>query len=166
MIGDVALQNFLLPAYFEPPVRGARTNFLGNDLDPFGIAADSYVGYYDPEKQSQETAHAEWPDRHHSNHMEPQMKPLKKAIASGLSPALLYVLASPILLIKAIARLREQLSTSVRAHFEFARQESSFTITERITCRFYFLKTLLRDFCSLASTNRPGDRIHPEPAGV
>jgi len=58
-IGDVALQNFLLPAYFEPPVPGARTNFLGSDLEPFGIAADSYVGYYDPETKSQETAHAD-----------------------------------------------------------------------------------------------------------
>jgi hypothetical protein len=55
-IGDVALQNFLLPAYFEPPVPGARTNFLGTDLEPFGIAPESYVGYYDPETQSQETA--------------------------------------------------------------------------------------------------------------
>jgi len=34
---------------------------------------------------------------------------------------------------------------SARAHFEFARQESSFAIRERITGRFYFLKTLLRD---------------------
>jgi len=58
-IGDVALQNFLLPAYFEPPVPGARTNFLGTDLEPFGIAPESYVGYYDPEKQSQETADAD-----------------------------------------------------------------------------------------------------------
>jgi uncharacterized protein (DUF2141 family) len=58
-IGDVALQNFLLPAYFEPPVPGARTNFLGTDLEPFGIAPESYLGYYDPEKQSQETAHAD-----------------------------------------------------------------------------------------------------------
>ena len=56
-IGDVALQNFLLPAYFEPPVPGARTNFLGTDLEPFGIAPNSYVGYYNPETQSQETAH-------------------------------------------------------------------------------------------------------------
>ena len=58
-IGDVALQNFLLPAYFEPPVPGARTNFLGGELPPFGIAEASYVGYYDPEKKSQETAHAD-----------------------------------------------------------------------------------------------------------
>jgi hypothetical protein len=58
-IGDVALQNFLLPAYFEPPVPGARTNFLGTPLEPFGIAAESYVGYYDPEKHSQETAHVD-----------------------------------------------------------------------------------------------------------
>lgn len=58
-IGGVALQNFLLPAYFEPPVPGARTNFLGNPLEPFGIAAESYLGYYDPEKQSQETAHVD-----------------------------------------------------------------------------------------------------------
>lgn len=58
-IGDVALQNFLLPAYFEPPVPGARTNFLGTELEPFGIASESYVGYYDPEKKSQETAHVD-----------------------------------------------------------------------------------------------------------
>jgi hypothetical protein len=58
-IGDVALQNFLLPAYFEPPVPGARTNFLGGKLPAFGIAEASYVGYYDPEKKSQETAHAD-----------------------------------------------------------------------------------------------------------
>lgn len=55
-IGDVALQNFLLPAYFEPPVPGARTNFLGTELAPFGIAEASYVGYYNPETQDQETA--------------------------------------------------------------------------------------------------------------
>jgi hypothetical protein len=58
-IDGIALQNFLLPAYFEPPVPGARTNFLGTDLAPFGIAPESYLGYYDPEKQSQETAHAD-----------------------------------------------------------------------------------------------------------
>lgn len=58
-IDGVALQNFLLPAYFEPPVPGARTNFLGTDLMPFGIASESYLGYYDPEKQSQETAHVD-----------------------------------------------------------------------------------------------------------
>lgn len=58
-IDGIALQNFLLPAYFEPPVPGARTNFLGTDLEPFGIAAQSYLGYYDPEKQSQETAHVD-----------------------------------------------------------------------------------------------------------
>jgi hypothetical protein len=58
-IGDVALQNFLLPAYFEPPVPGARTNFLGTDLEPFGIAPDSYLGYYDPETKSQETTDAD-----------------------------------------------------------------------------------------------------------
>lgn len=58
-IGDVALQNFLLPAYFEPLVPGARTNFLGTDLAPFGIASESYLGYYDPEKQSQETTHVD-----------------------------------------------------------------------------------------------------------
>jgi hypothetical protein len=54
-IGDVALQNFLLPAYFEPPVPGARTNFLGVDLASFGIAPNSYLGYYNPETQQQET---------------------------------------------------------------------------------------------------------------
>ena len=58
-IDGIALQNFLLPAYFEPPVPGARTNFLGTDLEPFGIAAQSYLGYYDPEKKSQETAHVD-----------------------------------------------------------------------------------------------------------
>jgi hypothetical protein len=58
-IDGIALQNFLLPAYFEPPTPGARTNFLGTDLEPFGIAPESYVGYYDPEKQSQETAHVD-----------------------------------------------------------------------------------------------------------
>jgi hypothetical protein len=58
-IGEVALQNFLLPAYFEPPVPGARTNFLGTDLEPFGIASESYLGYYDPDKKSQETAHVD-----------------------------------------------------------------------------------------------------------
>ncbi|HYI10888.1 MAG TPA: hypothetical protein VEK57_17645 [Thermoanaerobaculia bacterium] len=58
-IGDIALQNFVLPAYFEPPVPGARTNFLGTELEPFGIASESYVGYYDPAKQSQETAHVD-----------------------------------------------------------------------------------------------------------
>ena len=58
-IDGIALQSFLLPAYFEPPVPGARTNFLGIDLEPFGIAPQSYVGYYDPEKQSQETAHVD-----------------------------------------------------------------------------------------------------------
>jgi hypothetical protein len=58
-IGGVALQSFLLPAYFEPFVPGARTNFLGIDLEPFGIAPESYLGYYDPEKQSQETAHVD-----------------------------------------------------------------------------------------------------------
>lgn len=58
-IGGIALQNFLLPAYFEPPTPGARTNFLGSELEPFGIASESYLGYYDPEKQSQETAHAD-----------------------------------------------------------------------------------------------------------
>ena len=56
-IDGIALQNFLLPAYFEPPVPGARTNFLGTDLAPFGIASESYLGYYDPEKKSQETTH-------------------------------------------------------------------------------------------------------------
>jgi hypothetical protein len=56
-IDGIALQNFLLPPYFEPPVPGARTNFLGTDLEPFGVAPESYLGYYDPEKQSQETAH-------------------------------------------------------------------------------------------------------------
>lgn len=56
-IDGIPLQNFVLPAYFEPPVPGARTNFLGTDLEPFGIAPKSYLGYYDPEKQSQETAH-------------------------------------------------------------------------------------------------------------
>jgi hypothetical protein len=54
-INGVALQNFLLPAYFEPPVPGARTNFLGTELRPFGIAPKSYVGYYNPETQQQET---------------------------------------------------------------------------------------------------------------
>lgn len=58
-IDGIAMQNFLLPAYFEPPVPGARTNFLGTDLEPFGIAPQSYVGYYDPAKQSQETAHVD-----------------------------------------------------------------------------------------------------------
>ncbi len=58
-IDGIALQSFLLPAYFEPPVPGARTNFLGIDLEPFGIAPESYLGYYDPEKKSQETAHAD-----------------------------------------------------------------------------------------------------------
>ena len=58
-IDGIPLQNFLLPAYFEPPVPGARTNFLGTDLEPFGIAPESYLGYYDPEKQSQETAHVD-----------------------------------------------------------------------------------------------------------
>jgi hypothetical protein len=58
-IGDIALQNFLLPAYFEPAVPGARTNFLGSELEAFGIAPESYVGYYDPEKQSQEAADAD-----------------------------------------------------------------------------------------------------------
>ena len=58
-IDGIALQNFLLPAYFEPPTPGARTNFLGTDLEPFGIASESYVGYDDPEKQSQETAHGD-----------------------------------------------------------------------------------------------------------
>lgn len=51
----MALQNFLLPAYFEPPIPGARTNFLGTELRPFGIAPNSYVGYYNPETQAQET---------------------------------------------------------------------------------------------------------------
>jgi len=54
-IDGIPLQNFLLPAYFEPPVPGARTNFLGTELAPFGIAPKSYLGYYDPEKKSQET---------------------------------------------------------------------------------------------------------------
>jgi hypothetical protein len=54
-INGVALQNFLLPAYFEPPVPGARTNFLGTALKAFGIAPKSYVGYYNPETQQQET---------------------------------------------------------------------------------------------------------------
>lgn len=58
-IDGIALQNFLLPPYFEPPVPGARTNFLGTELEPFGIAPESYLGYYDPKKQSQETAHAD-----------------------------------------------------------------------------------------------------------
>jgi len=58
-IDGIALQNFLLPAYFEPPTPGARTNFLGNELEPFGIAPNSYLGYYDPKKQSQETAHSD-----------------------------------------------------------------------------------------------------------
>src|ERR1044071_281734 len=58
-IDGIALQNFLLPAYFEPPVPGARTNFLGTELEPFGIASESYLGYYDPEKKSQETAHVD-----------------------------------------------------------------------------------------------------------
>lgn len=58
-IGDVALQNFVLPAYFEPPVPGARTNFLGSAVEAFGIAPESYVGYYDPDKKSQETATAD-----------------------------------------------------------------------------------------------------------
>ncbi len=56
-IGGVALQSFLLPAYFEPPTPGARTNFLGLELPPFGIAPESYLGYYDPEKGSDETTH-------------------------------------------------------------------------------------------------------------
>jgi len=54
-IAGVPLQNFLLPAYFEPPVPGARTNFLGTKLRPFGIAPKSYVGYYNPETRQQET---------------------------------------------------------------------------------------------------------------
>lgn len=58
-IDGIAMQNFVLPAYFEPPVPGARTNFLGADLVPFGIASGGYVGYYDPEKQSQETTEAD-----------------------------------------------------------------------------------------------------------
>ena len=55
-IDGIAMQNFLLPAYFEPPTPGARTNFLGSSLEPFGIAPGGYAGYYDPEKKSQETA--------------------------------------------------------------------------------------------------------------
>lgn len=55
-IDGIAMQNFLLPAYFEPPTPGARTNFLGTQLEPFGIASGGYVGYYDPESKSQETA--------------------------------------------------------------------------------------------------------------
>jgi hypothetical protein len=55
-IDGIAMQNFLLPAYFEPPTPGARTNFLGTPLEPFGIAEGGYVGYWDPERQSQETA--------------------------------------------------------------------------------------------------------------
>lgn len=55
-IDGIAMQNFLLPAYFEPPTPAARTNFLGSELEPFGIAAGGYVGYYDFEKQSQETS--------------------------------------------------------------------------------------------------------------
>jgi len=54
-IGEVALQNFLLPAYFEPPVPGARTNFLGSELAAFGLTPGGYVGYYDPKSGSQET---------------------------------------------------------------------------------------------------------------
>jgi len=56
-IDGIALQSFLLPAYFEPPTPGARTNFLGLELAPFGIAPESYLGYYDPERHSQETTH-------------------------------------------------------------------------------------------------------------
>ena len=59
MIDGIAMQNFLLPAYFEPPVPGALTNFLGSELRPFGLAAGGYVGYYDPAKQSQETQNAD-----------------------------------------------------------------------------------------------------------
>jgi hypothetical protein len=59
LIDGIAMQNFLLPAYFEPPTPGARTNFLGTELEPFGIASESYLGYYDPEKGSQETAHVD-----------------------------------------------------------------------------------------------------------
>src|SRR5438270_686768 len=58
-IAGIPLQNFVLPPYFEPPVPGARTNFLGTDLEPFGIASGGYAGYYDPEKKSQETADAD-----------------------------------------------------------------------------------------------------------
>ena len=58
-IDGIAMQNFLLPNYFEPPVPGAHTNFLGSELRPFGLAAGGYVGYYDPEKQSQETQSAD-----------------------------------------------------------------------------------------------------------
>lgn len=59
MIDGIAMQNFLLPAYFEPPTPGARTNFLGSELRPFRLAAGGYVGYYDPEKKSQETQNAD-----------------------------------------------------------------------------------------------------------
>ena len=58
-IDGIPMQNFLLPAYFEPPVPGARTNFLGTDLEAFRIAPGGYVGYYDPKKQSQETKEAD-----------------------------------------------------------------------------------------------------------
>lgn len=58
-IDGIAMQNFLLPNYFEPPVPGAHTNFLGTELKPFRIAPGGYVGYYDPKKQSQETQSAD-----------------------------------------------------------------------------------------------------------
>jgi hypothetical protein len=58
-INGIAMQNFLLPAYFEPPVPGARTNFLGTDLKPFGIAPKSYVGFYNPETREQETVNSD-----------------------------------------------------------------------------------------------------------
>jgi len=83
MIGDVALQNFLLPAYFEPFVPGARTNFLGTDLAAFGIAPESYLGYYDPEKQSQETTHVD--DRGKARHAIRQHFGQTRSSRRGLS---------------------------------------------------------------------------------
>jgi hypothetical protein len=55
-INDVAVSNFVLPLYFTPEAEaGERTNFMNQPLASFGVAAGSYVGFYDPTKGDMDT---------------------------------------------------------------------------------------------------------------
>lgn len=55
-IDGIAMSNFVLPLYFTPTEeRGGRNDFVGTELQSFGVNPGGYIGFFDPMKQGMDT---------------------------------------------------------------------------------------------------------------